>query len=85
MIKQVKNIPDIIQQGIESGWKTWSGSQLAEDLTLEADVVIIGTGAGGGTAGEILSKAGLKVILVEEGPLKSSNKFDMQESNAYSD
>jgi len=85
MMKQIKNIPDIIQQGIESGWKTWSGSQLAEDLTLEADVVIIGTGAGGGTAGEILSKAGLKVILVEEGPLKSSNKFDMQESSAYSD
>ena len=47
--------------------------------------MIIGTGAGGGTAGEILSKAGLKVILVEEGPLKSSNKFDMQESSAYSD
>ena len=64
MIKQVKNIPDIIQQGIESGWKTWSGSQLAEDLTLEADIVIIGSGAGGGTAGETISKAGLNVHLV---------------------
>ena len=85
MIKEVKGIPDIIQQGIKSGWKTWSGSHLGEDLQLEADVVIIGTGAGGGTAGEILSKAGLKVILVEEGPLKSSSKFDMQEDTAYSD
>jgi len=85
MIKEVKGIPDIIQEGIQSGWKTWSGSLLANDLTLEADVVIIGTGAGGGTAGEILSKAGLKVILVEEGPLKTSSKFDMQEDTAYSD
>lgn len=84
MIKQVQGIPDIIEQGIKSGWKTWNGSHLADNLTLEADVVIIGTGAGGGTAGEILSKAGLKVILVEEGPLKSSNSFDMQEDSAYS-
>ncbi|PCJ47308.1 MAG: GMC family oxidoreductase [Moraxellaceae bacterium] len=85
MIKEIKNIPDIIQQGIKSGWKTWNGSQLESDLTLVADVVIIGTGAGGGTAGEILSKAGLKVIFVEEGPLKSSSDFTMQEDTAYSD
>ncbi|OUS24987.1 GMC family oxidoreductase [Gammaproteobacteria bacterium 45_16_T64] len=85
MIKEISGIKDIIQEGIKSGWKTWSGSRLEKDLTLEADVVIIGTGAGGGTAGEILSKAGLKVIMVEEGPLKSSNSFDMQEDSAYSD
>lgn len=84
MIKEISGIKDIIQEGISSGWKTWSGSHLLEDLTLDTDVVIIGTGAGGGTAGEILSKAGLKVIMVEEGPLKSSNDFDMQEDSAYS-
>ena len=38
--------------------------------TLEADVVIVGTGAGGGIAAEILAAAGLTVILVEEGPLQ---------------
>jgi choline dehydrogenase-like flavoprotein len=38
--------------------------------TLEdsADVVIVGTGAGGATAARVLSEAGLSVILVEEGP-----------------
>lgn len=85
MIPQVKGIPDIIQQGLKAGWKTWNGSQLQQDIHLEADVVVIGTGAGGGTAAEILSKAGLKVIMVEEGPLKSSNQFNMQEREAFSD
>lgn len=81
----VKDIPDIIQQGLASGWKTHNGAALQNDLTLDCDVVIIGTGAGGGTAAEILTAQGLNVILVEEGPLRSSNHFDMQEKRAYSD
>ena len=32
------------------------------------DVVIIGSGAGGGTSAWALSKAGLKVLLLEAGP-----------------
>jgi choline dehydrogenase-like flavoprotein len=38
--------------------------------TLEdsADIVIVGTGAGGATAARVLSEAGLSVILIEEGP-----------------
>lgn len=80
----VKDIPDIIENGLASGWKTLNGSTLQQDLTLECDVVIIGTGAGGGTAAEILSARGLNVIMVEEGPLRSSRHFDMQEQNAYS-
>ena len=52
-------------------------------LELEADVVVVGTGAGGGTTAEILSAAGLKVLLVEEGPLKTSSDFKMQEADAY--
>ena len=49
------------------------------------DVVIVGTGAGGGTAAETLSKAGLSVVLLEAGPLKTSSQFDMQERAAYRD
>lgn len=80
----VKDIPDIIENGLRSGWKTLNGAALQEDLTLECDVVIIGTGAGGGTAADILTAKGLNVILVEEGPLRSSRHFDMLEQNAYS-
>ena len=35
-------------------------STLATDVTLEADVVIIGSGAGGGVAVELLTAAGLR-------------------------
>ena len=37
------------------------------DLTLEADVCIVGSGAGGATAAAILAEAGLDVIVLEEG------------------
>ena len=65
------------------GWKVVDASKLAHDVDLEADVVIVGTGAGGGTAAEILAESGLAVILVEEGPLSTSRDFRMRESEAY--
>lgn len=74
---------DPIEQGLKQGWHHIRGSQLQQDTVLEADVVIIGSGAGGGTAAEILSAAGLTVIMVEAGPLKSSRDFDMEERHAY--
>ncbi|WP_263078958.1 GMC family oxidoreductase [Endozoicomonas sp. Mp262] len=78
-------IKDIFAEGINSGqWSVINAATLEEDLTLEADIAIVGTGAGGGTAAEILAKAGLKVIMIEHGPLKSSNDFNMAEGEAYS-
>jgi choline dehydrogenase-like flavoprotein len=50
---------------------------------VEADVVIVGSGAGGGVTADILSDAGLHVVLVEEGPLRSSSDFRMREADAY--
>ncbi len=76
-------VPDLFAEGLARGWKVHNGSRLDKDLTLEADVVIVGTGAGGGTTAEALSAAGYKVLLVEEGPLKTSTDFKMQESDAY--
>lgn len=38
------------------------------DLTLDADVVIVGTGAGGAVAARVLSERGLSVVCLEEGP-----------------
>ena len=63
-------VPDLFLQGIERGWQVIDASALAQETTLEADVVIIGTGAGGGTSAEILANAGLRVLLVEEGSLQ---------------
>jgi len=43
------------------------GHTLDRDLMLEGDVAIVGTGAGGAISAEILARAGLRVLLVEEG------------------
>ena len=46
-------------------------------------MVIVGTGAGGGTTAEILAEAGLAVILLEEGALRTSREFQLEERQAY--
>ncbi len=68
---------------ITRGWKVIDGARLRQDVTLDCDVVIVGSGAGGGTAAEILTQAGLKVVMIEEGPFKSSSDFRMREREAY--
>ncbi|MGL4230411.1 MAG: GMC family oxidoreductase N-terminal domain-containing protein [Casimicrobium sp.] len=76
-------IPDPIRDGINKGWLHIDASQLGKDATLEADVCIIGTGAGGGIAADVLSDTGLKVVMIEEGMLRTSTDFRMLESEAY--
>src|SRR5690554_3486170 len=76
-------IPDLFRQGLERGWQVQNASQLEEDLTLEADIAIIGSGAGGATSAEILSAAGFRVLLIEEGGLFTSSDFTLQENDAY--
>ncbi|MDO7895797.1 GMC family oxidoreductase [Pseudomonas citrulli] len=77
-------VPDLFREGLARGWTTHNGARLAQDLSLEADVAIIGSGAGGGTTAEILSAAGYRVLLIEEGPLKTSDDFKLLEDQAYS-
>jgi choline dehydrogenase-like flavoprotein len=79
-------IPDFIKIAREDksrGWKVLDGSRLTADIDIECDVVIVGSGAGGGTAAEILTAAGLNVVMIEEGPFKSSTDFRMRERDAY--
>jgi choline dehydrogenase-like flavoprotein len=76
-------IPDPIQAGLARGWKVIDGAHADADRTLDADVVIIGSGAGGGVTAEILALSGLSIIIVEEGALKSSRDFKMREADAY--
>ncbi len=78
---------DPIKQGLSRGWKVIDSThtQALANLPkqIECDVVIVGTGAGGGITAEVLSNAGLNLVLIEEGPLKSSADFKMREAQAY--
>ncbi len=58
-------------------------SQFETDQHFDADVVIIGSGAGGGIAAEQLAQAGLRVILLEEGAYYTRADFVMEERWAY--
>ncbi len=76
-------IADPIQAGLAAGWKVLDASTLQAGRTIEVDVAIIGSGAGGGVTAEILTLAGLNVVIIEEGALKSSKDFKMREADAY--
>jgi choline dehydrogenase-like flavoprotein len=77
-------IQDPIREGLARGWRVQGGEHAPLPLKLECDVAIVGSGAGAGITAELLAKAGLAVIVIEEGPLRSSTDFRPQrESDAY--
>ena len=53
-----------------------AAAEMMEDLTLEADVVVIGTGAGGAAAAYELASRGLAVVMLEEGDYHDRRDFD---------
>jgi choline dehydrogenase-like flavoprotein len=76
---------DPIAEGLAAGWNAIDASRLAADVEVDTDVVIVGSGAGGGVCAEIFATAGLGVVLLEEGPLRGTRDFRMRESDAYPD
>jgi len=82
---EIRDIKDAFAEGVAAGWKAVHAGQMHRDETIDCDVVIVGTGAGGGTAAEILVQAGLDVVLIEEGPLRTTSDFRLDERTAYRD
>lgn len=82
---EIRGIDDPYRSAADKGWDIIDGSRLTEDLVLDVDVAIVGSGAGGGIAAETLAAAGLKVCILEEGPLKSSDQFNMVEREGFTD
>ncbi|MFO0123982.1 MAG: GMC family oxidoreductase N-terminal domain-containing protein [Inhella sp.] len=76
-------LPDPIRDGLARGWTVHGAEHAPLPEAITVDVAIVGTGAGGGISAEILARAGLRVLLVEEGPLRSSRDFKQRESEAY--
>jgi choline dehydrogenase-like flavoprotein len=79
----MSKIQDPIKDGLARGWKVMGGPFAPPPTQIICDVAIIGSGAGAGITAEILAKAGLQVLIIEEGPLKSSTDFKQKESDAY--
>ena len=78
-------VTDPIREGLKRGWKVLGGPHAALPERLSCDVAIVGSGAGAGITAELLVRSGLKVVIVEEGPLRSSSDFRQLESVAYPD
>ncbi len=74
---------DPIIEGLARGWRVFGGERAAAPATIDCDVAIVGSGAGAGITAELLGSAGLNIVIVEEGPLKSSRDFRQLESEAY--
>ncbi|MGZ5269531.1 MAG: GMC family oxidoreductase N-terminal domain-containing protein [Ramlibacter sp.] len=79
----MSRIPDPIRVGLARGWKVHGGALGQPPEQLACDVAIVGSGAGAGITAELLTKAGLHVVMVEEGPLRSSADFHQHEAEAY--
>lgn len=78
----MSRLPDPIQDALPR-WNVRGGEHGPLPEALTVDVAIIGTGAGGGITAELLTRAGLSVLLIEEGPLRSNRAFNQRESEAY--
>ena len=75
--------PDPVKAGLARGWRVFGGPFARSPERIDCDVAIVGSGAGAGVSADILTAAGLKVVLLEEGPLRSSSDFRQLESDAY--
>ncbi len=58
-------------------------ARVEPNLAVECDFCVVGSGAGGSIAAAVLSDAGARVVIVEEGGHFTRKDFNMQESWAY--
>ncbi|MBB3037093.1 GMC family oxidoreductase N-terminal domain-containing protein [Hoyosella altamirensis] len=63
--------------------KTLTTVTPTSDTTLDADVVVIGSGSGGGVAAALLAESGKRVIVLEAGGYRNESDFIQSELAAY--
>ncbi len=60
-----------------------TGDEITQDLTLECDVCVVGSGSGGAWMAHELVKQGKSVVMLEEGGYHTRREFDMTEPRAF--
>lgn len=63
--------------------RIFRGEDVDQDLSLTCDVCVIGSGAGGAMLAAELTRAGLDVVMLEEGSHRTRRDFDLKEETAY--
>ncbi len=63
--------------------RIFTGDELTADVTLDCDVCVIGSGAGGAWTAHELAKQGKRVVMLEEGGYHTRREFDMTEPRAF--
>ncbi len=79
----MSDYPDPVVAGLARGWLVTDAGASELPERIECDVAIVGSGAGGAISAAVLAGSGLRVVIIEEGPLRSSQDFNMLESQAY--
>ena len=72
-----------MSDGAKPAGRIVPGAALPPMSAQEVDFAIVGSGAGGAVAAAVLTAAGAKVAVVEEGGHYTKSDFNMQEAWAY--
>ncbi len=59
--------------------------EIARDTMLDADVVVVGSGAGGGVVAGVLAQAGLSVVVLEKGEQRGPRDFSHVEGDGLAE
>ena len=63
--------------------RIYRGVDVDGDVSLDVDVCIVGSGAGGAVAASVLAGAGRSVVVLEAGGYHTHAEFNMQEEHCY--